>query len=111
MKSPQDYSHQSQKKSSSKKLKLKDFAYRLARFIFPSFFKKPPRQFHNLSRNEKCWCGSGKKYKKCHLVQDEENKRNEAYQEEIINRNEQNYPERGRIGMAERGYNKWADRD
>ncbi|MFZ2196888.1 MAG: SEC-C metal-binding domain-containing protein [Thermodesulfovibrionales bacterium] len=25
----------------------------------------------NLGRNEMCWCGSGKKYKKCHLVEDE----------------------------------------
>ncbi len=23
------------------------------------------------SRNDPCWCGSGKKYKKCHLIQDE----------------------------------------
>ena len=23
-------------------------------------------------RNDLCWCGSGKKYKKCHLVSDEE---------------------------------------
>ncbi len=22
-------------------------------------------------RNEACWCGSGQKYKKCHLVEDE----------------------------------------
>jgi uncharacterized protein YecA (UPF0149 family) len=22
-------------------------------------------------RNESCWCGSGKKYKKCHLLEDE----------------------------------------
>lgn len=22
-------------------------------------------------RNEPCWCGSGKKYKKCHLYEDE----------------------------------------
>ena len=22
-------------------------------------------------RNEPCWCGSGKKYKKCHLLEDE----------------------------------------
>ena len=26
----------------------------------------------NLGRNELCWCGSGKKYKKCHLMEDEE---------------------------------------
>jgi len=25
----------------------------------------------NLGRNELCWCGSGKKYKKCHLPDDE----------------------------------------
>ena len=22
-------------------------------------------------RNERCWCGSGKKYKKCHLLEDD----------------------------------------
>jgi hypothetical protein len=26
----------------------------------------------NLGRNDQCPCGSGKKYKKCHLAQDEE---------------------------------------
>lgn len=26
----------------------------------------------NLERNEPCWCGSGKKYKSCHIRQDEE---------------------------------------
>lgn len=25
----------------------------------------------NLGRNEVCWCGSGKKYKKCHLHTDQ----------------------------------------
>ncbi len=25
----------------------------------------------DLGRNESCWCGSGKKYKKCHLIEDE----------------------------------------
>ena len=25
----------------------------------------------DLGRNESCWCGSGKKYKKCHLLEDE----------------------------------------
>ena len=24
-----------------------------------------------LGRNDLCWCGSGKKYKKCHLFEDE----------------------------------------
>lgn len=30
---------------------------------------------HKLGRNDRCWCGSGKKYKKCHLPQDEETAR------------------------------------
>ena len=25
----------------------------------------------NLGRNDICWCGSGKKYKKCHMAFDE----------------------------------------
>ena len=25
---------------------------------------------NKLGRNESCWCGSGKKYKKCHLDED-----------------------------------------
>ena len=30
---------------------------------------------HNLGRNDPCHCGSGKKYKQCHLVKDEEAER------------------------------------
>jgi tetratricopeptide (TPR) repeat protein len=29
------------------------------------------RPAHRPGRNDPCWCGSGKKYKKCHLLQDE----------------------------------------
>ncbi len=25
----------------------------------------------NLNRNDPCWCGSGKKYKYCHMLRDE----------------------------------------
>ncbi len=28
-------------------------------------------------RNEPCWCGSGIKYKKCHLIEDEKKKAEE----------------------------------
>jgi uncharacterized protein YecA (UPF0149 family) len=35
-------------------------------------------QVKNLGRNELCWCGSGKKYKKCHLLEDEK-KANSSY--------------------------------
>ncbi|NLD99011.1 MAG: methionine aminopeptidase, partial [Fibrobacter sp.] len=24
-----------------------------------------------IERNDPCWCGSGKKYKKCHLIEDQ----------------------------------------
>ncbi|MEA2030207.1 MAG: SEC-C metal-binding domain-containing protein [candidate division Zixibacteria bacterium] len=33
-------------------------------------FKHPPESAMNLGRNELCWCGSGKKYKKCHYTSD-----------------------------------------
>ncbi|MDE3164408.1 MAG: SEC-C domain-containing protein [Acidobacteriota bacterium] len=29
------------------------------------------RQEPKIGRNDPCWCGSGKKYKKCHLAADE----------------------------------------
>ncbi|MEW6117746.1 MAG: SEC-C metal-binding domain-containing protein [Nitrospirota bacterium] len=29
-------------------------------------------------RNEACWCGSGKKYKKCHLEEDQEKIRQQS---------------------------------
>lgn len=32
----------------------------------------------NTGRNEPCWCGSGKKYKRCHIEADQQ-KRSSAY--------------------------------
>lgn len=34
--------------------------------------KKPIER--NLGRNDLCWCGSGKKYKRCHMESDENEK-------------------------------------
>ncbi len=31
---------------------------------------KGPERAADLGRNETCWCGSGKKYKRCHLDKD-----------------------------------------
>ena len=28
------------------------------------------RPAHQLARNDECWCGSGKKYKRCHIDKD-----------------------------------------
>lgn len=28
------------------------------------------RPIYQLSRNDECWCGSGKKYKRCHIDKD-----------------------------------------
>ncbi|MEJ2696039.1 MAG: SEC-C metal-binding domain-containing protein [Candidatus Sulfobium sp.] len=37
-----------------------------------SFFRTEAEEpIQKVGRNEACWCGSGKKYKKCHLVEDE----------------------------------------
>jgi hypothetical protein len=37
------------------------------------FFSKAdsPRPNHELGRNDPCWCGSGQKYKRCHLEKDQ----------------------------------------
>lgn len=37
-----------------------------------SFFKtEEEAPVPKVGRNDVCWCGSGKKYKKCHLLEDE----------------------------------------
>ncbi|MDP6329743.1 MAG: M24 family metallopeptidase, partial [SAR324 cluster bacterium] len=33
--------------------------------------KEGPESLKELSRNDPCWCGSGKKFKKCHLGKDQ----------------------------------------
>lgn len=41
--------------------------------IWKKLFSKSEQQpTRNLGRNELCWCGSGMKYKKCHLASDEQ---------------------------------------
>ncbi len=45
--------------------------------------EEPPAEAREMSRNASCWCGSGKKYKHCHLEKDREHftaKQNEACQ-------------------------------
>ncbi len=42
------------------------------RNLFASASAKP--QSTEVGRNDFCWCGSGKKYKKCHLKSDELNR-------------------------------------
>ncbi len=45
--------------------------------ILDRFFNqnKTSEKRAELGRNEVCWCGSGKKYKRCHLESDENKKR------------------------------------
>jgi len=45
--------------------------------IFDRFFNPPKKaeKKTELGRNELCWCGSGKKYKRCHLDKDAHKKR------------------------------------
>ena len=33
---------------------------------------RPPESARKLGRNDPCWCGSGKKYKRCHYKADKE---------------------------------------
>jgi len=37
-------------------------------YFKPQDYTKPGA---GLGRNDACWCGSGRKYKKCHLQEDE----------------------------------------
>lgn len=46
-------------------------------YIEPARIEKP-------GRNDPCWCGSGKKYKKCHLQSDEESARTESADERLV---------------------------
>ena len=39
----------------------------------------------NTGRNDPCPCGSGKKYKKCHLLKDEKALRKERLEQEVDN--------------------------
>ena len=34
------------------------------------FRRRPPEGAANLGRNDPCWCGSGRKYKRCHYESD-----------------------------------------
>jgi uncharacterized protein YecA (UPF0149 family) len=40
--------------------------------LFDHLLKRdiPPASARHLGRNEPCWCGSGKKYKRCHFDSD-----------------------------------------
>lgn len=45
-----------------------------------NLFSRPERPKEvALGRNNLCWCGSGKKYKKCHLPKDEADQREAKY--------------------------------
>lgn len=41
------------------------------------FGEKRPDDLYLIGRNEQCWCGSGKKYKKCHYEVDSEIRSNQ----------------------------------
>jgi len=42
--------------------------------LLDHLFKRdaPPDSARQLGRNDPCWCGSGKKYKRCHFAHDRE---------------------------------------
>lgn len=44
-------------------------------FFTPEGEKRPVR---DLGRNDTCWCGSGRKYKQCHLHEDQKKLKNYA---------------------------------
>ncbi|MES1245780.1 MAG: SEC-C metal-binding domain-containing protein [Acidobacteriota bacterium] len=55
---------------------------------FKSLFSKAERPKDVvLGRNDDCWCGSGKKYKKCHLDSDAAKSREAGYAAQFTARN------------------------
>ena len=42
--------------------------FELLNKVFPPKEMKPHK---GLGRNEPCWCGSGRKYKTCHMIADQ----------------------------------------
>ena len=42
---------------------------------------------HKIGRNDPCWCGSGKKYKSCHLAFDQKIENYEIMGEEVPEHN------------------------
>ena len=56
--------------------------------------KNYSERLKKIGRNAPCPCGSGKKYKKCHLLKDEKAKRKERLaQEEAVNKAEEGQEE------------------
>jgi hypothetical protein len=43
-----------------------------------SYIKEEKKTLVSVGRNDICWCGSGRKYKRCHLETDEEKRRKKA---------------------------------
>ena len=48
---------------------------------------RPQAAQAEIGRNELCWCGSGKKYKKCHLKKDELKRAEANYSAQVTARN------------------------
>lgn len=59
----------------------------LASWLRNLFSSRPQGPQGELGRNELCWCGSGKKYKKCHLKSDEIKRVEAAYSAQVAARN------------------------
>jgi hypothetical protein len=55
-----------------------------------------------LGRNEPCHCGSGKKYKKCHLLKDEEKERKQLAKQVIKPTGEAEQKPKGQPGAPDK---------
>jgi uncharacterized protein YecA (UPF0149 family) len=55
------------------------FLNRLKNLFSPSRSPRKAGPTEDLRRNDPCWCGSGKKYKRCHRASDEKKRYEEAH--------------------------------
>ncbi|HVG07276.1 MAG TPA: SEC-C domain-containing protein [Thermoanaerobaculia bacterium] len=61
----------------------------LKSWILKLFSRPEPPKEVALGRNDLCWCGSGRKYKRCHLPKDEAKQREANYAALVASRTRQ----------------------
>ena len=71
---------------------------RYSKVVWPGFSSGPaPRQIQKIGRNEPCPCGSGKKYKDCHLSE------GQAYLQKLARQQAKEHLKEVRRNLKEKG--------
>ena len=67
--------------------------FQFLKHLFREFLKNPAKYSRKkLGRNKKCYCGSGKKYKHCHMDSDKVDEQNQELNRKLANLNRSSEP-------------------